>query len=98
MKKILLKDILEFRSWQSKACSTIGECGQKALLEMEAPTEYPCVLCWSIAELMTFESHCFETVDKLQYQYIYLGNFPLKNVKRGTYVYQVFQTDGVCDV
>lgn len=98
MKKKLIKDILEFRSWQSNTCDLVDEKCQRVITMIQPPNEFPVIICWNIIELIDFESCGCGVTDKFDFTYIYLGNFPVKNVKKGTYVYQVFQTGDVCDV
>lgn len=98
MKKKLIRDILEFRSWQSELGKKSCEYAQEAIIKMLPPSEYPVIISWTLNELIDFESQCFEPFSKLEYIYIYLGNFPVKNIKHGRYVYQVFQSDDVCDI
>lgn len=98
MKKIVLKDLQHFRDWQTEVSRNIGDSGQRAVSDMEPPAEYPVILIWSIDEMMDFESQTFEYYDRLQFQYVYVGDFPVKQIKRGRYVYQIFETSDVCDV
>lgn len=97
MKKIVIKSLQNFREWQSEVSKNIGGSGQWAVSNMDLPVEYPVILIWSIDEMIDFESQSFDYYDRLQFQYVYIGNFPIRQIKRGRYVYQIFQTSDVCD-
>ena len=99
MKKILLKDLEHFHAWQAKTIKKIDNDAQVDVSVMPQPAEYPVILVWDFHEDFDVDSrHPNQPKDVFSYKYIYLGDFPMKCIKRGTYVYQVFQTNDVCEV
>ena len=98
LEKALFRDPVEFREWQACLAREVTISCQKSVFDMPLPTEYPFVVCWRVTEVRDLESESFEMQDKLQYEYVYLADFPVKNIKRGDYVYQVFHTENFADV
>jgi hypothetical protein len=102
MKLASLKDQEDFHAWQLKNSRGVDERCQQAISIMAFPIEYPCVIVWDIREEQNFDvdvRHPNAITDVLRYKYVYIGNFPMKRLKKGTYVYQVFQTsDGCADI
>ena len=98
MKKIVPKDLEHFHAWQAHIIRRIDDKGQMAVSTMEFPKEYPVMLVWTFYENVDFESSDALS-DVFEYKYVYVGDFPVKSIKKGTYVYQIFQTsDDCCEV
>lgn len=99
MRKILLKNLAEFREWQRLAIKGIDDMAQRQVSLMAPPFEYPTILVWSFKEELDNEARFpNEFVDKLEHKYIYIGDFPVRHLKRGTYAYQIFQTSDCADI
>lgn len=90
MKKILLKDIEHFRAWQREVCRTLDGDAQRHVSLMPLPEHYPMVLVWTVYEIT---STALAPEDKLEYNYVYIDTFPVKEISRGVYVYQMLKTD-----
>ncbi len=98
MKSIVFKDKEDFHAWQCKTVRGLDTHAQESIDTMEFPAEYPCVMVWDIHEICDIDSrHPNELMDVLYYKYVYLDHFPVKRIKQGLYVYQVFQTSDCCD-
>ena len=101
MRKVLLKDLAEFRQWQYSAVKGVDDAGQQAVSLMAPPVQYPVILVWSFTEQQ--DTNCeygrFPNafIDKFDHKYIYIGEFPVKHLKQGTYAYQIFQTSDYVD-
>lgn len=95
LEKALFKDTIEFREWQACLAREVTTSCQKSIFDMPLPSEYPFVVCWRVTEVRDLESESFEFHDKLEYEYVYLGDFPVKNIKQGYYLYQLFHTNSV---
>jgi len=93
MKKIILTSVEQFHSWQARAIQGVDDKGQMAVSTMSLPLQYPVILIWAFTEQIDLDTtlHC-QTADIFDYKYIYIMDFPVKHLKRGTYVYQIFQT------
>ena len=92
MKKLLLRNIEQFRSWQFELCRKV-DCGaQHAINTMASPEHYPVVLVWLLYETTDMKHGNFQATDQLDYCYVYIDTFPVKELKRGMYVYQVART------
>lgn len=99
MKKVLLKDLNQFKEWQKIAIRGVDDHAKLTIVVMAPPFEYPVVLIWSIIEQQVDDgdgNHALN--DKFDYKYIYVGDFPVKSIKHGTYVYQIFQTGDPSDI
>ena len=93
MKKIVLKAIEHFHAWQAKAIQGVDDKGQMAVSTMELPKEFPVILVWAFTEQIDWETSIpNQTGDVFNYKYVYIEDFPVRNIKHGTYVYQIFQT------
>jgi hypothetical protein len=98
MKKIVLRDLEAFNIWQARISQGVDDKGQISVSTMAQPAEYPVLIVWSFHEEPDIESAINVSFDKFEYKFVYIGDFPIKCLKRGTYVYQVFQTSDVCEV
>lgn len=99
MKKIVFKDEEDFHIWQCKILQGLDDFGKQSVSVMAFPIEYPCLMVWDILEEQCIDidiRHVNQTKDVLDYKYIYIGDFPVKKIKQGTYVYQIFQTSDGC--
>jgi hypothetical protein len=92
MKKIVLRDFEAFYFWQVKISRGVDDKGQLCVSTMDHPVEYPVLIVWSFHEEPDRESAINVSFDKFEYKFVYIGDFPIKRIKKGTYVYQVFQT------
>ncbi len=92
MKKLLIKDLYSFRTWQHEVSRNIDSEGQRTVSSMADPTHFPVVLMWLISDFIDFNSKNLDPTDQLEYKYIYIEDFPVKELKRGMYVYQVVRT------
>ena len=92
LEKSLFKEPSEFRDWQACLAREVTPSCQKSIFDMPLPEEYPFVVCWKIAEVRDLESDSFEIQDKLEFEYIYLKDFPMKDIKKGIYLYQIYHT------
>jgi hypothetical protein len=93
MKKILLSSRENFHVWQAKAIQGVDDKGQMAVSTMAMPAEYPVLLVWSFHEEVDMDTSCMRALsDVLEYKYIYITDFPVKATKKGTYLYQIYQT------
>lgn len=97
-----LKNAEDFHDWQLKHSQGVDKYCQRAISIMAFPLEYPCVMIWDIHKESDFDSDShrpYMVIDVLHYKYVYIGHFPTKRLKHGTYVYQVFQTsDGGANI
>ena len=92
MKKIVLKDREQFHAWQARAVQGVDDKGQMAVSTMSLPSAYPVMLVWGFTEQVDLDTAIpNQTTDVFDYKYVYISDFPLRNIKHGTYVYQVFQ-------
>jgi hypothetical protein len=98
MKKIVLKDLEAFHIWQARIGRGVDDKGQISVSTMAQPAEYPVIVIWSFHEELDLESAINVSYDRFDYKFIYIGDFPMKHLKQGTYVYQVFQTSDVFEV
>ena len=93
MKKILLKDLEHFRSWQREVARVLDDTGQNLVSSMPTPDHYPVVLVWTVFEFLDYKYTSMATKDKIEYNFVYIDTFPVKELKRGMYVYQLVKTD-----
>lgn len=100
MKKQLFKSHEEFRAWQAKNARGVDEHCMQDINDMYEPSQYPCVMVWSIQEEYDSDidaRYPNALIDVLHFKYIYISHFPVKRIKRGLYVYQVFETSNCRD-
>jgi len=94
MKKITLKDKESFHAWQARAVQGVDDKGQMAVSTMGEPATFPVILVWGFTEQIDLSTTIpNQTTDVFDYKYIYISDFPVRNIKYGTYVYQIFQTN-----
>ncbi len=93
MKKILLKNLDDFRRWQFANSKVVDEKCQIDISKMELPRHFPFLLVWTFSEIINFETRFHEPFDHFEYEYVYIDSFPMKEIKTGTYVYQMVRTD-----
>ena len=93
MKKILFKDIASFRSWQFEISKGLSGDEQRAVSTMNCPSHFPVILIFEFIQTTDCASQTFNLFDKLEYVYIYIGDFPVKEIKTGSYVYQMVKTN-----
>ena len=93
MKKILLKDLEHFRAWQREVSRTLDSGGQRLVSFMPLPDHYPMVLVWTVYDFIDTKSSLSTYDDRVEYNYVYIDTFPVKEIKRGTYIYQMVRTD-----
>lgn len=93
MKKIQLKDLEHFRSWQMEVCRTLDGNAQRFISLMPLPEHYPMILVWTTYDFYDPKSTSLSPTDKIEYNYVYIDTFPVKEIKRGTYIYQMVRTD-----
>lgn len=100
MKLAQFKDKEEFHAWQLRSSRGVDDRCQQAISVMAFPVEYPCAMVWDIREEYDENATSFPNnlSDVLHYRYVYLGHFPTKRLKKGMYVYQVFQTGDCADI
>lgn len=89
MKKLLLKDISSFRTWQFDTSKGLDSAGQRAVSTVSCPSHFPVLLVFEFTQTID----TFDSLDKLEYVYVYIGDFPVKEVKTGIYIYQVVKTN-----
>jgi len=93
MKLAVFNDKEDFHAWQHRNSRGVDSQCQQSISVMAFPIEYPCVMVWSIHEVCDIDSpHPYEPMDILHYKYVYLSDFPVKKIKKGVYLYQIFQT------
>ena len=92
MKKVLIKDLEHFRCWQFGVSTPLDSKGQLAVGDMPIPEKYPCLIVWTIYELADIKNKVWKTFNNLDYSYVYIDSFPVKELKRGLYVYQIART------
>ena len=56
---------------------------------MLCPSHFPVLLVFEFTQT----TDTFNPLDKLEYVYVYIGDFPTKEIKTGIYVYQVVKTN-----
>ena len=94
MKKVVIRDIESFHAWQARTVKSVDDKCQMAISTIPYPREYPIVLVWNIREESDIESTFPNALtDIFEYKYIYIGDFPVRCIKKGIYIYQVFQTN-----
>lgn len=92
MNKVLIRDLEHFRCWQYGVSTPLDSKGQSDVSAMPIPEKYPCIIAWTIYELADLKNKTWDSVDNIDYAYVYIDSFPVRELKRGMYVYQIART------
>ena len=92
MKKLLFKDVASFRTWQFDISKSLDGTGQMAVSMMACPSHFPVLLVFDFIKTMDCNSQTSE-FDRLEYVFVYVSDFPMKEIRTGIYVYQMVKTN-----